>query len=91
MGSLDKEERRKFLKFVTGSPRLPNGGFAALDPKLTLVLKKPLNPVDNPDHVLPSVMTCMNYLKLPSYSSYDILKSQFEVAYNEGNNNFSLS
>jgi len=41
---LDKEERRKFLKFVTGSPRLPNGGFGALDPKLTVVLKKPTVP-----------------------------------------------
>ena len=41
MTELDRVERRKFLKFVTGSPRLPNGGFASLDPKLTLVLKKP--------------------------------------------------
>lgn len=38
---LSREDRSKFLKFVTGSPRLPNGGFASLDPKLTLVLKKP--------------------------------------------------
>ena len=41
---LDKDEKRKFLKFVTGSPRLPNGGFGALDPKLTVVLKKPMMP-----------------------------------------------
>lgn len=39
---LTKDDRRKFLKFVTGSPRLPNGGFGALDPKLTVVLKKPV-------------------------------------------------
>jgi E3 ubiquitin-protein ligase TRIP12 len=58
MSELDREERRKFLKFVTGSPRLPNGGFAALDPKLTLVLKKPLTLKENPDNILPSVMTC---------------------------------
>ena len=43
LSSLAKEERRKFLKFVTGSPRLPNGGFDALEPKLTLVLKKPID------------------------------------------------
>ena len=55
---LSKEERRKFLKFITGSPRLPNGGFGALDPKLTLVLKKPASVYDNPDFILPSVMTC---------------------------------
>jgi E3 ubiquitin-protein ligase TRIP12 len=41
MTELSKDERKKFLKFVTGSPRLPNGGFGALDPKLTVVLKKP--------------------------------------------------
>ena len=58
MSQLDHEKRRKFLKFVTGSPRLPNGGFAALDPKLTVVLKKPINPKESPDDILPSVMTC---------------------------------
>jgi E3 ubiquitin-protein ligase TRIP12 len=58
MGELNHEERRKFLKFVTGSPRLPNGGFSTLDPKLTVVLKKPLNSKESPDDILPSVMTC---------------------------------
>lgn len=91
MSELSREERRKFLKFVTGSPRLPNGGFASLDPKLTLVLKKPMTLKENPDHILPSVMTCQNYVKLPSYSSYDVLKFKFQHAYNEGSNNFTLS
>ena len=58
MSSLDHENRRRFLKFVTGSPRLPHGGFAGLDPKITVVLKKPLNPKENSDDILPSVMTC---------------------------------
>lgn len=39
--NLEGEERRKFLKFITGSTRLPHGGFSALDPKLTVVHKKP--------------------------------------------------
>jgi E3 ubiquitin-protein ligase TRIP12 len=72
---LDFNERRKFLKFITGSPRLPNGGFNSLDPRLTVVMKKPLDPADNPDHILPSVMTCQNYVKLPRYSSFEILKA----------------
>ena len=58
MSELTKEDRRKFLKFITGSPRLPNGGFANLDPQLTVVYKKPINPADTPDMILPSVMTC---------------------------------
>lgn len=75
MSELSLDDRRNFLKFITGSPRLPHGGFAALDPKMTVVHKKPLDPKDNPDNILPSVMTCQNYVKLPSYSSYEILKS----------------
>jgi len=90
MSELDYEERRKFLKFVTGSPRLPNGGFAVLEPKLTLVHKKAL-PGENSDDILPSVMTCHNFVKMPSYSSYEKLKAKFEMAYNEGTNNFTLS
>jgi E3 ubiquitin-protein ligase TRIP12 len=70
---------------------LPWGGFGALNPKLTLVLKKPTNTMENPDNYLPSVMTCQNYVKMPSYSSYDVLREKFATAYNEGNNNFTLS
>lgn len=93
---LDKEERRKFLKFVTGSPRLPQGGFGALDPRLTVVLKKPNGPEQTHsqltiDEILPSVMTCQNYVKLPAYSSFEALKAKFEQAYNEGASNFTLS
>lgn len=91
MSELDSEERRKFLKFVTGSPRLPNGGFSSLEPRLTVVMKKPINPMEDANEILPSVMTCQNYVKLPNYSSYEILKAKFEQAYNEGCNNFNLS
>jgi len=37
MESLDKEEIRNFLMFITGSPRLPLGGLKSLRPKLTVV------------------------------------------------------
>jgi E3 ubiquitin-protein ligase TRIP12 len=43
------------------------------------------------DEILPSVMTCQNYVKLPAYSSYEALKVKFEQAYTEGCNNFTLS
>jgi hypothetical protein len=57
---------------MTGSPRLPNGGFAGMDPKFTVVLKKPeipktlkqglsleiVNSNKYIDEILPSVMTC---------------------------------
>ena len=35
----DKEQQRAFLQFVTGCPRLPPGGLASLNPKLTIVRK----------------------------------------------------
>ena len=36
---MDGVEQRRFLRFVTGSPRLPPGGLAALQPRLTVVRK----------------------------------------------------
>jgi HECT-domain (ubiquitin-transferase) len=36
---LESAQRRAFLQFVTGSPRLPSGGLASLNPKLTVVRK----------------------------------------------------
>jgi E3 ubiquitin-protein ligase TRIP12 len=76
---------------VTGSPRLPVGGFKALSPHLTIV-KKTFDSVDvNPDDYLPSVMTCANYLKLPDYSSKDVLKAKLRIAAMEGQYSFHLS
>ena len=90
---------------MTGSPRLPQGGFAGMDPKFTVVLKKPEVPkgakqaltqeiINSPkyvDEILPSVMTCQNYIKLPSYSTFEILKAKIEQAYTMGQSNFSLT
>jgi hypothetical protein len=39
MSELTPDEQRAFLRFVTGAPRLPPGGLAALNPKLTIVRK----------------------------------------------------
>lgn len=81
MSELSLPERREFLSFITGScvlspaqpiltacsPRLPIGGFAALTPSLTIVRK------DGGDGSLPSVMTCVNYIKLPDYTCTSLL------------------
>ena len=90
MSSLNKDEQKQFLIFATGASRLPLGGFKALNPKLTVV-KKSMNGNDNPDKFLPTVMTCQNYLKIPEYSCYDVLKEKFNLAMNEGGNEFHLS
>jgi E3 ubiquitin-protein ligase TRIP12 len=78
--------------FLTGSPRLPLGGFEALEPRLTVVQKKPESHKSLvADQLLPSVMTCQNYLKLPDYSSYAILKQKFDQAVSEGANHFGFN
>lgn len=40
LAEFSPEEQRAFLRFVTGSPRLPFGGLASLRPKLTIVKKR---------------------------------------------------
>ena len=40
---------------------------------------------------LPSVMTCANYIKLPPYSSKDVLKQRLMYAISEGQGSFDLS
>ena len=90
MCNLDKNNRRKFLIFTTGCSRLPLGGFKALSLELTVV-KKNLEEENDPENYLPTVMTCQNYLKIPEYSSYNILENKLLLAMNEGCNEFNLS
>ena len=86
----DKEEKRQFLQFLTGSPRLPIGGFKSLRPELTVVRKMAEDGLKDDDY-LPSVMTCANYLKLPNYSSKDVMKRKLLQAISEGAGAFLLS
>lgn len=90
LSSFNADEQRKFLQFITGSPRLPYGGLRSLSPPLTIV-RKTLEPGQNPDHFLPSVMTCVNYLKLPEYSSCEIMREKLKISGEEGRNSFHLS
>nr|DAD26062.1 TPA_asm: hypothetical protein HUJ06_027530 [Nelumbo nucifera] len=84
----EHDQRRAFLQFVTGAPRLPPGGLAALNPKLTIVRKHCSEWVDGD---LPSVMTCANYLKLPPYSSKERMRERILYAITEGQGSFHLS
>nr|CAH8827408.1 unnamed protein product [Trichobilharzia regenti] len=89
MSEFNAEQRRLFVQFVTGSPRLPVGGFRALKPPLKIVMKREIG--ENADNHLPSVMTCQNYLKLPDYSSKELMLSKLLYAIREGQNAFHLS
>ncbi|KAK4405347.1 E3 ubiquitin-protein ligase UPL3 [Sesamum angolense] len=101
MGEFTHEQQRAFCQFVTGAPRLPPGGLAVLKPKLTIVRKHSSSmnstanngsgPSESADDDLPSVMTCANYLKLPPYSSKEIMYKKLLYAISEGQGSFDLS
>ena len=67
-----------------------HSGFKALNPPLTIV-RKTVEPPQNPDDFLPSVMTCVNYLKLPEYSSVEVMRERLGFALREGKDCFHLS
>ncbi|KAK4128116.1 hypothetical protein N657DRAFT_675945 [Parathielavia appendiculata] len=90
MSEFTPAQRRDFLQFTTGSPKLPIGGFKKLTPMFTVVCKPSEAPYTSDDY-LPSVMTCVNYLKLPDYSDIDILRKRLFTAIKEGQGAFHLS
>ncbi|CAF0905235.1 unnamed protein product [Brachionus calyciflorus] len=77
MCQMDSTERKLFVQFLTGCSSLPPGGLANLHPRLTVVKK------DGTDSSYPSVNTCVHYLKLPEYSSEEILSEQMMIACQE--------
>ncbi|CZS96676.1 related to rat ubiquitin ligase Nedd4 [Rhynchosporium graminicola] len=90
MSELTLPERRDFLQFTTGSPKLPIGGFKSLTPMFTVVCK-PSEPPYSSDDYLPSVMTCVNYLKLPDYTDLEVMRRRMGTAIKEGQGAFHLS
>ncbi|CAN6358366.1 unnamed protein product [Urochloa humidicola] len=83
-----REEQRAFIQFTTGAPQLPLGGLASLDPRLTVVRKQCDGNVDDE---LPSVNTCRHFIKLPPYSSKEIMRKKLKYAITEGLGSFHLS
>ena len=67
-----------------------NVGFRGLNPALTVVRKPHEAPLTADDY-LPSVMTCVNYLKLPEYSTKAVMREKLRVAIQEGVGSFHLS
>lgn len=90
LSSMSPIEKRQFLQFTTGSPRLPIGGWKALRPVFTVVRKMPEEPLSADDY-LPSVMTCANYFKMPAYTTKEIMHTRLLTSMKEGQNSFLLS
>jgi hypothetical protein len=83
------DDKSLFVKFVTGSRTLPIGGLSVLKPKLTVAMRM----MDDVavDASFPSVMTCANYLKLPPYSTKEVLRERLLYAIRECQNCFDLT
>lgn len=86
--SFSRREQRYFIEFLTGVPRLPVNGIRGLSRKITVV-KKDME--GTKEETLPSCSTCFLYLKLPPYSSAEIMRKRLLLAVMEGRRNFSLS
>lgn len=79
--SFDNEQRTRLLQFVTGTCRLPVGGFAELmgsnGPQKFCIEKV------GKDTWLPRSHTCFNRLDLPPYKSYEQLVEKLTFAIEE--------
>lgn len=81
--NFDDMQKRQLLKFVTSCSRPPLLGFKDLDPPFCIQ-----NSGDTDR--LPSSSTCMNLLKLPAFTSPDIMKEKLLYAIQSGSG-FELS
>ncbi|XP_019375705.1 PREDICTED: E3 ubiquitin-protein ligase HACE1 isoform X1 [Gavialis gangeticus] len=87
---LTQEERVLLLQFVTGSSRVPHGGFAHIMGGSGLqnftIAAVPYTP-----NLLPTSSTCINMLKLPEYPSKEILKDRLLVALHCGSYGYTMA
>ena len=78
---IDHEQRIRLLQFVTGTCRVPMGGFAELlgsNGLQKFCIEKTLK-----ESWLPRSHTCFNRLDLPPYKSYEQLKEKILFAMEE--------
>ena len=89
---MPEEFRPKFIQWLTGSRRLPKGGFSGLENQVSVnrVADSAIVGI-SPDEKCPSVNTCLHYVKFPAYSSYEVLQRKFEQAILLGGNVFTLN
>ena len=91
---MDNEERALLLQFITGTSKVPIGGFKEL-PGMDGIQRLSIHPVGSAngtaDNMLPSAHTCFNQLDLPRYSQKQILKDKLLLAIRECSSGFGFS
>ncbi|WFD41443.1 HECT-type E3 ubiquitin transferase [Malassezia psittaci] len=87
--SFDQTEKAKLLQFITGTSKVPLEGFAQLQ-GVQGTQRFNIHRAYGEGR-LPAAHTCFNQLDLPSYESYERLRSQLLLAMNEGGEGFGLA
>ena len=72
-------ERKALFQYITGTPRLPPGGVKAINPKITISMRF-FNDGEIPDNEDPIISGRSNVLKIPDYSSKDVLRTKLLAA-----------
>ena len=83
------QDRVLLLQFVTGSSRVPMGGFAALEGAQG-PMKFTISRVNVPLDRLPTASTCFNLLKFPEYTTKDMLQEKLRIAVFYGSKGFEF-
>jgi len=74
--SFSEEEKRKYLRFVSGRTRLPDPRNIPFEHKIILYQ------INHPDMQMPTSSTCYFTLNLPNYSTYEILREKLRYVIN---------
>jgi hypothetical protein len=85
--SFTQEELSLLVKFTSGTPAAPVGGFANLPLRIARVGLN-VDPARNP---LPSAHTCFNQLDLPEYTSKEELREKLILSITRGNEGFGFA
>jgi hypothetical protein len=85
--TFSQEELGMLIKFISGTPLPPVGGFAVFPLKISRVGLHE-NPARNP---LPSAHTCWNQLHLPAYTSKEELRDKLILSMTIGSEGFGFS
>lgn len=87
--SFSREEKALFIQFVTGTSKVPIGGFRALQ-GMSGIQKFQIHRGSGMDR-LPTTHTCFNQLDLPDYSSPESLADKLRLAISEGATGFGFA
>eukprot|EP01038_Epipyxis_sp_PR26KG_P005357 gene5357-7431_t len=87
----NRTERASFLQFVTGTSKVPLGGFANLQGMRGNQRFSVHKAYGAEAGLLPTAHTCFNQLDLPSYKSAAELKEKLLTAINEGSEGFGFA